>query len=154
MFYKVNQKKKTKKFITLTQQEAERDSLSRFLESYMHNTGLDIISGLIRLLLDDHENADGKARLEGSLQEIKQYSDSEKDFIIAEIIKIGQHCDEKNKSLLSESLYNIVNDSKEFLLRLAAELDDEFSTQTLLKQINTKLTQINEENYGRLEEIR
>jgi hypothetical protein len=88
------------------------------------------------------------------LQEIKQYSDSEKDFIIAEIIKIGQHCDEKNKSLLSESLYNIINDSKEFLLRLVAELDDEFSTQTLLRQINTKLTQINEENYGRLEEIR
>jgi len=154
VFYKVNQKKKTKKFITLTQQEAERDSLSRFLESYMHNTGLDIISGLIRLLLDDYENADGKSRLESSLQEIKQYSDSEKDFIIAEIIKIGQHCDEKNKSLLSESLYNIVNDSKEFLLRLATELDDEFSTQTLLRQINTKLTQINEENYGRLEEIR
>ena len=154
VFYKVNQKKKTKKFITFTQQEAERDSLSRFLESYMHITGLDIISGLIRLLLDDYENADGKARLESSLQEIKQYSDSEKDFIIAEIIKIGQHCDEKNKSLLSESLYNIVNDSKEFLLRLVAELDDEFSTQTLLRQINTKLTQINEENYGRLEEIR
>ena len=64
------------------------------------------------------------------------------------------HCDEKNKGLLSESLYNIFDDSKEFLYRLVTELDDEFSTQTILSQINTKLTKINKENYGRLEKIR
>ena len=113
-----------------------------------------MISGLIRLLLDDYENADGRDRLESSLKTIKDYSDSKQDYAINEIIKIGMHCDEKNKSLLSESLYNITNNSKEFLYRLATELDDEFSTQTILRQINTKLTKINKENYGRLEEIR
>jgi ATP-dependent DNA helicase RecQ len=153
VFYKIDRKNKTKKFITLKQQEEERDSLSRFLESYMHNDGLDLISGLIRLLLDDYDNSDGKSRLESSLKQIKNFSTDDQSYVVDEIIKIGMYCDEKNKSLLSESLYNIVNDSKEFLFKLSLELEDSFSTCKLLTDINKKLTTINEENYGRLEKI-
>ena len=87
------------------------------------------------------------------MSQIKNFSTNDQDYIVDEIIKIGMHCDEKNKNLLSESLYNIVNNSKEFLYRLVTELDDDFSTQTILWQINTKLTKINKENYGRLEKI-
>ncbi len=119
----------------------------------MHNNGLDLISGLIRLLLDDYENSDGRSRLEGSLKQIQNFSNNDQGYIVDEIIKIGMHCDEKNKSLLSESLYNIVNDSKEFLFKLSLELEDSFSTCKLLTDINKKLTTINEENYGRLEKI-
>jgi ATP-dependent DNA helicase RecQ len=153
VFYQIKQKKQTTDFITLEEQKEKRDNLSRFLESSQQDTGLDMISGLIRLLLDDYDNADGRDRLESSLNAVKDYSDSKQDFIINEIIKIGMHCDEKNKSLLSESLHNIVNDSKEFLFKLSLELEDSFSICKLLTDINKKLTTINEENYGRLEKI-
>ena len=153
VFYKINQKQKTKKFISIEQQKAERDSLSRFLESYMYNTGLDIISGLLRLLLNDYGNSDGRGRLEGSLGQIKNYPVDDQDYIINEIIKIGKNCDETNKSLLAESLYNNIDKSKDFLFKLSLELEDSFSMYKLLNGMNNKLNKINEDNYGRLEKI-
>ena len=153
VFYKIDRKSKSPKFISLKQQEEERDSLSRFLESYMHNTGLDLISGLIRLLLNDYHNSDGKDRLEGSLRQIREYAPDDQKYIINEIIKIGKNCDEKNKSFLAESLYNNIDKSKDFLFKLSLELEDTFSMYELLNGMNMKLDKINEENYGRLEKI-
>mgnify|MGYP003973949513 CR=1 FL=1 len=153
VFYKIDRKNKTKKFITLKQQQGERDSLSRFLESERDNTGLNLISGLIRLLLDDYENSDGRNRLEGSLKQIKSYKVEDKNFIIDEIIKIGKNCNDQNKNLLAESLFNIIDNSIDFLYKLSLELEDTYSTYELLTGITNKLTRINEENYGRLEKI-
>ena len=149
VFYKAN------KFITLRQQEEERDSISRFLESYQDKTGLDLISGLIRLLLDDYDNSDGRRRLERSLQQIKDhhYPAEEQNYIVDEIIKIGKNCNESNKSFLAESLFDNIDSSKDFLFKLSLELQDSFSTYKLLTDINKKLTVINEENYDRLEKI-
>ncbi|MDA9357584.1 hypothetical protein N9R34_01805 [Candidatus Thioglobus sp.] len=150
VFYKVKKNQKTNIFITKEEQAAERDSLSRFLESYMYNTGLDAISGLLRLLLNDYDNSDGRARFESALEQIKNYPEKDQDFIISEIIHIGLECDENSKSLLSESLHNGFNPSKDFLLMLADKLQDSYSVSALVTNIHKKLTTINEENYGRL----
>ena len=150
VFYKVKKIQKTNIFITKEEQAAERDSLSRFLESYMYNTGLDVISGLLRLLLNDYDNSDGRSRFESALEQIKNYPEKDQDFIISEIINIGLQCDENSKSLLSESLHNGFNPSKDFLLMLADKLQDSYSVSALVKNIHKKLTTINEENYGRL----
>ena len=48
-------------------------NLSRVLESYEYNTGLDFISGVLRLLIDDFGNADGKDRFETSFKQIMKY---------------------------------------------------------------------------------
>ena len=153
VFYKFDQKNQLEKFITLKQQQEERDSLSRFLESNRDNTGLNLISGLIRLLLDDYENSDGRDRLEGSLKQIKNYNSDDKNFIVDEIIKIGKNCNDQNKNLLAESLFNNIDNSKDFLYKLSLELEDTYSTYEILTGITNKLTRINEENYGRLEKI-
>ena len=116
----------------------------------MYNTGLDTISGLLRLLLDDYDNADGRARFESSIEQIKNFSSQDQEFIINEIINIGLQCDSYNKSLLAESLYKCYNSSRDFLLLLNEKLQDSFSLETLVVSINKKLTIINEENYGRL----
>lgn len=150
VFYKAKRNQNTNVFISKEQQTAERDSLSRFLESYMYNTGLDAISGLLRLLLNDYDNSDGRARFESALEQIKNYPEKDRDFIISEIINIGLQCDENSKSLLSESLHNCFNPSKDFLLMLADKLQDSYSVSALVTDIHKKLTTINEENYGRL----
>ena len=154
VFYKTDKDGKiTDKFITNKQQESHRDSLGRLLESYMHNTGLDMISGLLRLLLDDYDNADGRHRLESSLEQITRYSDKEQVYIIDNIIKIGRKCNLHNKDLLSESLYKFFP-NKELLFRLADEIGDTFSTRVILDDVSTRLKVINKEHYGRFEEIR
>jgi ATP-dependent DNA helicase RecQ len=113
----------------------------------MNNTGLDLISGLIRLLLDDYGNSDGRGRFESSLEQIQHYESTNKEFIIEQILKIGQELSNNNKSYLAESLYKFFN-SEEFLLRISKSLGDSFSIKTLVEQANKKLKTINEKIYG------
>jgi len=70
--------------------ERLRDSLSRFLESYKNNTGLNFISGLIRLSLDDFDNPDGKVRFEDALRNIKKYPKAAQKNILRYLIKYGE----------------------------------------------------------------
>ena len=147
VFYQIDKNIVTNTFITRRQQESLRDNLSRFLESYMHNTGLDLISGLVRLLLDDYGNSDGRDRLETSLEQIQHYESADKEFIVEQILKIGQELSNNNKSYLAESLYKFFN-SQEFLLRISKSLGDSFSMATLVEQANNRLKTINEKIYG------
>lgn len=51
-----------------------RDSISRFLESYENNVGLNFISGFVRLKLNEFFNSDGAPRLERAYESIKDHS--------------------------------------------------------------------------------
>lgn len=152
VFYQIDKNIVTNTFITRRQQESLRDNLSRFLESYMHNTGLDLISGLVRLLLHDYGNSDGRDRLETSLEQIQHYESADKEFIVEQILKIGQELSNNNKSYLAESLYKFFN-SQEFLLRVSKSLGDSFSMATLVEQANNRLKTINEKIYGGFRKI-
>ncbi|MDO6440478.1 DEAD/DEAH box helicase [Cyclobacterium sp. 1_MG-2023] len=152
VFYQIDKNIVTNTFIIRRQQESLRDNLSRFLESYMHNTGLDLISGLVRLLLDDYGNSDGRDRLETSLEQIQHYESADKEFIVEQILKIGQELSNNNKSYLAESLYKFFN-SQEFLLRISKSLGDSFSMSTLVEQANNRLKTINEKIYGGFRKI-
>lgn len=56
------------KFITKPEIKKLRYRLSRFLESYHNNAGLNFVSGMVRLLLNDFDDADGRPRMESALQ--------------------------------------------------------------------------------------
>lgn len=152
VFYQIDGNKITTKLITRRQQESLRDNLSRFLESYMHNTGIDLISGIIRLLLDDYHNADGRVRLESSLDQIQDYEPEDKDFIIDEILKVGQIMSNNNKSYLAESLYKSYN-TQEYLLKISKSLGDSYSMTTLVEQSTKRLKTINLKLYGGFRKI-
>ena len=82
VFCQIENHNLTDSFITRRQQESLRDNLSRFLESYRNNTGLDLISGLLRLMLDDFDNADGANRLRSSLSYVKSLENDAKKYIL------------------------------------------------------------------------
>lgn len=128
-------------FISSDQQEKLRDNLSRFLESYMYNTGLDFVSGLIRLILGDYDNNDGKIRMESSLEKIKEYSKKDFDYVIKELIKIGENLDDNSKSLLSESIYKVVKDES-LLFSLAECMKDSYSIKTCINLYNNRLKKV------------
>lgn len=48
-----------------------RDGLSRFLETYANNTGLNFISGLLRLYTGDFQNTDGRPRFRAAWTDIQ-----------------------------------------------------------------------------------
>jgi ATP-dependent DNA helicase RecQ len=85
--------------------ERLRDSLSRFLESYRNSTGLNFVSGLIRLFLSDYEDSDGRERFESALENIrKEYSKDAQIQIINRVISIGHHLQEDEKAMLCLSI--------------------------------------------------
>lgn len=149
VFYEIDNNIITDRFIDKRQQETLRDNLSRFLESYMHNTGLDLISGLVRLLLNDYNNADGRNRLESSLEQIQHYKTTDKEFIIEQIFRVGHKLSNTNKNYLAESMCKIF-DSQAFLLQISTSLGDSFSATALIEQANKRLKIINEKIYGKL----
>ncbi len=152
VFYQIDRNIVTDKFITRRQQESLRDNLSRFLESYMQNTGLDLISGFLRLLLDDYENADGRYRLESSLGQISHFDFKEIDFILDQLLKIGNELNINNKNLLAESIYKHFN-SYEYLMLISSKLGDQFSMATILEISVDKLKTINKKIYGSFKKV-
>lgn len=147
VFYQVDKNIITDKFLTGRHREALRDNLSRFLESYMYNPGLDLISGLLRLWLDDYENIDGRKRLESSLEEIQHFEESQIDFIVTQMLRIGMELTNKNKNFLAETLYKFFSDES-FLHRIQKKLGDTFSMAVIIDNANKKLKTINQKIYG------
>jgi ATP-dependent DNA helicase RecQ len=152
VFYKNDENNGSKVIISRREQQNLLQNLNRFLQSYMYNTGLDLISGILRLFLDEYDNADGRERLESSLEQIRRYTPDDIEFILGQILKIGKEMSNKNKSYLAESLYKFFN-SQEFLIKLSNELDDSYSTSTFIEIANNKLKIINKKIYGGFKKI-
>lgn len=149
VFYQVNNNVVTKNLLTRSQTESLRDNLRRFLESYMYNTGLDLISGLVRLQLDDYDNTDGRRRLESSLEEVQQMDKDRIDYVITQILRIGKELTPKNKNLLAGTLATFFHDESA-LLQIHKALDDTVSMTILVEKANTNLQTINNRIYGKL----
>ncbi len=124
--------------------ERLRDSLSRFLESYRDSVGLNFVSGLIRLFLDDYEDTDGRQRLESALSAIQSgFSEADQNAIIDKLIGLGIHLKEDGKEKLCISISKIYPRELERLAEhfgLIYLLDDSISKKVQrLKLLNQKL---------------
>jgi ATP-dependent DNA helicase RecQ len=142
----------TDEFLTEQQQQGLEANLSRFLESYRYNTGLDLISGLVRLLLDDYKNVDGRERLESSLEKIQGYESNAIEFIKTQILRVGKELSDKNRRLLAVSLYKYFTDDS-FVYRMQRELGDSYSMMLLIeiiKKANKRVKIINQRINGKL----
>jgi ATP-dependent DNA helicase RecQ len=104
------------KIINKKELETLKDSLSRFLESYRSNIGLNLISGFIRLFLDDYQDTDGKPRLENAISQFKDlFSIKEQDLIIEKMINLGLYLSEDSKYELAKSITKFYPEKLEFL---------------------------------------
>lgn len=162
VFYRIDrdiEKKELKIFIptikNIPARQAEferlRDSLSRFLESYRNSIGLNLISGLIRLFLNDYENPDGRLRFESALSTIQtDFAPTAQQFIIKDLIKLALHMEEAAQETFYSSMVKCYPDIAETLaeqLGLIYLLDDRISNQ--VNQFKT----LNNQLYAEFEQI-
>jgi len=133
VFYETKEDDVSEDILTTSELNAVKDQLSRFLESYMSNVGLNFISGVIRLILDDFDDPDGRNRLTSSLIVINDYSEHDRLKIIEQLLKIiTPQLSDKNKNELTMTMHEVFDD--ENILRvLNSHLNDEFSLSTLLE---------------------
>lgn len=121
-----------------------RDSISRFLESYRNNLGLNFLSGFVRLALNEYQDSDGKERFESALETIKQtFSKSEQDDFLNRLMILGKNLNEEEKMELCQSISKFFPEKLEQLAEyydLAYLLNDVYAQKlTELKKLNTIL---------------
>lgn len=148
VFYQIEGGSVTETFIDRQEQENMKSALSRPLESYRDNTGLDMISGLLRLLLDDYDNADGRIRLESALKKVGSYENS--DIIIHRILEIGSQMEDNKKVLLAKSLHKCI-DKPDLLNSLTQRWGNTF-TRLMIEQAKRELLSIKENLNDRFRE--
>ncbi|MBN1182178.1 MAG: DEAD/DEAH box helicase [Bacteroidales bacterium] len=85
--------------------EKLKDSISRFLESYRNNLGLNFLSGFVRLSLSEYVDSDGKERFESALDMIKQTFSAEcQDDFFQRLMFTGKNLSEEQKVQLCQSI--------------------------------------------------
>jgi ATP-dependent DNA helicase RecQ len=124
--------------------ERLRDNISRFLESYRNNLGLNFLSGFVRLTLNEYQDSDGKERFESALETIKQtFSKSEQDDFFNRLMILGKTLNEEQKMELCQSISKFFPEKLEQLADyydLAYLLNDVYAQKlTELKKLNTLL---------------
>jgi ATP-dependent DNA helicase RecQ len=138
-------------FPNKTEFEKLRDSISRFLESYRNNIGLNFLSGFVRLALNEYEDSDGKERFESALSSIKDTSIKEEqaDFLYR-LKLLGKHLSEEQKEELCQSV-------SKFYPELLEELAEYYELAYLLNDVYAekvrKLKQLKNKLYEQLAEI-
>lgn len=140
--------------INVTERNELLASLSRVLESYEYNTGLDFISGVLRLLIDDFGNADGRDRFESSFKQITKYGQEDFDFIFEKLLNIGSVMNNESKNDLAISLLSFFPNNRKILKRIQNILGDEYTTGILLTDLTSKINKVNQTIYDELNQIR
>ncbi len=129
-----------------------RDSISRFLESNQNNTGLNLISGIVRLFLDDYNDLDGKNRFESALKSVKNNNldiDVQEE-ILEHIKEIGNHLNEDGQYALCQSITIYYPEKLEELTDYYGLLD--LLNNAYLEKVNN-LKKITSRLYEQLEKI-
>lgn len=143
LFKSVNGKV-TDELITKQKRQQLKDQLSRFLESYINNSGLNFISGILRLYENEFNDQDGKPRLINSLEYIKsKFDKNEQTKFIESIIAISRELNNKQKEDLVKVIHQIFKD-KSVLLNLNKNFNDEYSKYLILQNNLSILKKINQ----------
>jgi len=138
VFYELDGDKLTDNLIDESKQIELKDQLSRFLESYMSNPGLDFISGFLRLSLGEFDDSDGRNRLNTSLQKVKMYEETIQNEVIHNIISISMMLEQPQKYQLAESIGEVFKDLNTMKL-LNDGLNDDYSLAVLSESESSKL---------------
>lgn len=134
----------TEELISKQKRQQLKDQLSRFLESYINNSGLNFISGILRLYENEFNDQDGKPRLINSFEYIKsKFDKDEQNKFIESIISISKEltCEQKNE--LVKGIHQVFK-SKSILLNLNKNFNDEYSQYLILQDNLNTLKKINQ----------
>ena len=124
-----------------------QDAVSRFLESYQNNVGLNFVSGLIRLVLDDFNNLDGEPRFKQAFESIKNdkksFSAEQQNSILEKLVDLGSYFKTEQKEILCDVIKEYYPEKLEFFAEkfdLPYLLYDNYRKKLQqIKDLNTKL---------------
>ena len=113
--------------------------LARQLESYWRNTGLNYLSGMLRLLISNFEDTEGEWRLRDSFKSIKQSVDVDENEILDKTLAIAKKCKIKEQNALSRVLIEF---NQEYAHTIYDSLHDQYSGAHLINRATKKINSI------------
>lgn len=138
---------KNGKVISRANASSTSTSLLRYLESYGQNTGLNYLSGMLRLICDDYET-EIDWRFTDSLKNIKESMPTDiQEKILERTINLVKNFDDKRKSMLSQAVLSIFPERREYIY---SSLEDSYSLAVTVDEHTLRLKKILEENLGGL----
>lgn len=150
VFVKRNQKSEILGYILKDKKETEnlKLKLQRFLESYKNSTGLNFISGIVRLFLNEFDDQDGRTRFEQALEDIQEhFEENEQEEITEKTLEIGVLLDSVGRFNLSLSFLRLFSHLSH---RFYDVLGDTNSLDVILQLQTNRLQNINSIFYGEL----
>ena len=144
ILYKSIDNQITEELISKQKRQQLKDQLSRFLESYINNSGLNFISGILRLYANEFNDQDGKPRLINSFEYIKsKFDQNNQNKFIENIIAISKELTDNQKNELVKVVHQVFK-NKSILINLNKHFDDECSQYLILKDNLNTLKKINQ----------
>jgi len=129
--------------ITIESAERRLAGLQRYLESYRYNTGLNYLSGVLRLYTSSYKGSEGEWRLDEAFQSIKESLDKDKqNEIIKETLKFAIHLELLEKDAIAQV---IIKYFPEFAKEIFISLKDRYSLSILLEEPAKRISHIMEE---------
>ncbi len=127
-----------------------RDRLMRFLESYHFSSGLNFISGFVRLFLNDFDDNDGRTRFENAIESIKNSNDKgKKEIFVSHTIRLLT-----DSHLTTEQLFDACTSIIKYLPELTIPLAEEFKLPQLLNEhLSDKIKKFKQLNIQLYEEF-
>lgn len=138
-----NTKLRTDTVISVDKAKLRLAGLQRYLESYRYNTGLNFLSGVLRLYSSSYKGTEGEWRLEEAFQSIKDtmnFIDQRK--IITETLKLATHFEINEKDSIAEM---IIKHFREYAKEVFNTLKDRYSLSVLLEEPASRLNKIMED---------
>lgn len=117
-----------------------KGALRRLLESFKYNTGLNYISGILRLFTSDYDDEDARHRFEMALFDIAELSDDKQRYIFDETYRLAFFMSDESKEKLAAVLTEMFPDH---VYEIHDGIKDECSLYKVIElsknRINTKL---------------
>jgi ATP-dependent DNA helicase RecQ len=130
-----------------------QSSLSRFLESFEANPGLDFISGVIALILDEFDSHDGRNRMRSSFIMLKNYDLDERNKLFRSLLNWAKLLDQEKKDLLAMELIEGLDCSVDLILQVSDILGYDKAPLYYAEHAKQRIQKINKRIYGELEKI-
>lgn len=129
-----------------------QDATSRFLESYQNNMGLNFVSGLVRLVLDDFEDLDGRPRLERAFEAIQRgFSQEDQKNILIGLAKLGSYFEEQQKEKICILIDKYYHEEFEYF---AEEFELYYLLHDKYKKLLLRIQKLNKKIYEQVRTIR
>ncbi len=137
-----NTKHRTDTIITVETAKRKLAGLQRYLESYRYNTGLNYLSGVLRLYTESYIGTEGEWRLDEALQSIKEnMNENDQRIVIEYTLDIASHFNIEGKDSISEVIIKYFPESVKDIFN---RIEDRYSLSMLLEEPANKLTRIME----------